>query len=809
MKGENNQMEKTTMRKIINLNNGWKFHQGEINKPKLLARKSYAFGGLTAPLKDEDGEIVPISAGGEHFLKLISGGHIRVGLRNLAGTELIDSLDKSWQTVNVPDDWKRREPYESNPATLMQGSKPDGVAYYRLTFKLPEDVSEEQEYILHFDGIMGSADIWMNGAYLGHNDSGYNAIDLDLSPLIRFAREGVNVILVRTDTTTGSEGWWYEGAGIYKKVWLEILNPLHIERDSFFFRTMSIDQDKANMQVQFVIKNDSDEEKSIRPQIKIGTSSEIDFGERKISAHGKAKFVKSFVIKDPKLWAPEHPFLYQAVLRINDDQIEQNFGIKTVAYDTKGFILNGRQYQLRGVCEHQDFGGVGVALNQDIINYKIKTLKDMGVNALRSCHHFASRELLNACDKLGIILIDENRLLEATPWRLRNLKQMVKKSRAHACIAFWSIANEEVVGNTEYATRSVKKITSLIRCLDPNKLLVSAELLNPKGIVNDDYLKHFDILGVNYPEAGVMGNGAELIHQSHPKLPMMSTENASYFSTRGIYIDNAAKCENNNFGSLYSQVLPGKRKPGDPGVGGTAHPETVMKYLKDHPYMGGVFLWTGLDYYGEPTPFAWPGISSEFGICDLGGLPKDYYYYYQAHWTKKPMIHVMPEWNKEGLEITDDKTSVRVFSNVDEAEVFINGRSQGRKKLVDCEANWQVPYQAGTLEVKGYQNKRVIVTDRKVTSAITNEILIKPRCQGETTTIFELKALDKDRHFVPLAADKFEVTVNNGQIIGITNGDPADTSNYSLKEGHLFSGESIVIVHHKKGEKPILKVILK
>ncbi|MCT6903840.1 MAG: glycoside hydrolase family 2 protein, partial [Lactobacillus sp.] len=340
----------------------------------------------------------------------------------------------------------------------------------------------------------------------------------------------------------------------------------------------------------------------------------------------------------------------------------------------------------------------------------------MGVNALRSSHHFASKELLNACDRLGIILIDENRLLEATPWRLRNLTRMVKQSRSHVCISFWSIANEEIIGNTEYGRRSVKKITEIIRYLSPDTLLISAELLNPEGKVNDDYIKYFDILGVNYPEAGVMGEGAELIHQSHPNLPMMCTENASYFSTRGIYKDDAENCHTNNFGSLYSMVLPGKRKPGDPGVGGTARPETVMSYLHQHEYMGGVFLWTAFDYYGEPSPFGWPGISSQFGIMDLGGLPKDYFYYYQAQWQDQPVLHLMPSWNKTDLTIENGQTEVRVFSNLDEVELFINHKSLGKKAVKNYECNWQIKYEPGELLAKGYVKDKLALEDKKETS---------------------------------------------------------------------------------------------
>ncbi|MDE7049423.1 MAG: DUF4982 domain-containing protein [Lactobacillus sp.] len=796
------------MRKIINLNTNWAFHFGEIKKPNFLAKKSYAFGGLTEPLGDEEGELLPLGAGGKHFLNLISGGHPDIGLHNLAGTELIDSLNENWKKVNIPDDWKRREPYENDPAILMQGSKPDGIAYYRRTFKLPNNLNENKKYILHFDGIMGSSDIWFNGAYLGHNDSGYVSIDLDVSECIRFAEDGLNVILVRNDTTTGSEGWWYEGAGIYKKVWLEVTDLVHAERDTFFVRTLTLDEKSAQIQVEFTVHNEEDRSITMRPNLSIDGKN-ILFDQLDIAKHQKSNFVKKINLTNPQTWTPEHPYLYDVKLTVLNDELIQTVGLKTVSYNTNGFILNGHPYQLRGACEHQDFGGVGVALNQDIIDYKIHTLKKMGVNALRSSHHFASQELLDACDRLGIILMNENRLLEATSWRLDNLCKMVKKSRSHVSIAFWSIANEEIVGNTNYAVRSVKRLTETIRRLDPDKLLVSAELLNPEGIVNDNYLKYFDILGVNYPEAGVMGNGAELIHKSHPHLPMMSTENASYFSTRGIYKDNDKKCYCTNFGSMYSMVLSGKRKPGEPGVGGTAHPKEVMAYLKSHPYMGGAFLWTGLDYYGEPSPFGWPGISSQFGICDLGGLPKDYYYYYQANWTQPPMVHIMPTWNEKRLEIKNGNTKVRVFSNAEEVEIFINGRSQGKKKVIDCQTNWDVTYERGKLTANAYIENKLVAIDEKITGEKIVAIKVLPRYQGKSTTIFELRAVDFNDNLVPVADSLVTLECENGEILGLTNGDPSDTSQYSLDTIRLFSGKAIVIVKHTEKKQPKILVKIK
>lgn len=290
-----------------------------------------------------------------------------------------------------------------------------------------------------------------------------------------------------------------------------------------------------------------------------------------------------------------------------------------------------------------------------------------------------------------------------------------------------------------------------------------------------------------------MGNGAELIHHSHPQLPMMSTENASYFSTRGIYKDDGDKCHTNNLGSMYSMVLPGKRQPGDPGVGGTAHPEEVMDYLNNHSYMGGVFLWTGFDYYGEPSPFGWPGISSQFGICDLGGLPKDYYYYYQAHWINQPVLHLLPSWNKDELEIDDGYTQVRVFSNLDEVELFVNGKSQGKQAVSDFENNWQVKYEPGELTVKGYRAGKVVAEDRRVSSGQAVAVEAKALYIGSESTIYELVAKDDADRFASNANCLVKVQPS-GQIIAVTNGDPSDQNSYHDGEIKLFRGKAVVVM---------------
>ncbi len=788
------------MRKQYLLNKDWLFHYGEIKEPLKIAKKAHALGGLTSPLPEENGERVITSVGGDYFLKLIAQGDEQIGLRNLANTDLDSSLNESWQKVTVPHDWKVAQPFKDEPQNLMSGSKPDNIGYYRRAFDLKKDLFKNNRVILHFAGIMGLADFWLNGAYLGQNISGYTAKDFDITEMAHYGSEGSNTLLIKVDTTVGHEGWWYEGAGIYKDVWLEVIPNLQVVTDSLHVFTKAATLDKATIQVDFTVKNYA-VAATVTPQVVI-FGQQKDLSKSVIANNQTQNYTATFEIEQPELWTPETPKLYKLKVLVGTDILIQEFGIRTFAYDTKGFYLNHQQYELHGVCEHQDFAGVGIALTQDIIDYKLQILKEMGINAIRSTHHFASNELLTACDRLGMLVIDENRLLESTPWRVAELEKMIKKSRNHASIAFWSIANEEVTGNTSLGSRVAQKLVTTIKALDKERLVISAELLNPEGIVDEDYLSNLDVLGVNYPEAGVMGPGAKLIKENYPNLSLLSTENASYFSTRGVYKDNGKKQQCNNFGSMYSMVLPGKRQPNDPGVGGTARPEEVMAYLKEHSYMGGVFLWSGFDYFGEPSPFGFPAISSQFGIVDTCGFKKDYFYYYKAHWTKKPFVHVMPHWNQTGLDIdSNGNVAVRAFSNLAEAECFINGKSFGRKLVVDCRVDWTVPYQVGELKIVAYGDNDVTAHAIKITSDELKTVTTTLLFDGENEQLYALKALDKNAHFVPTCNQKVTLSVTGGRILGLGNGDPADISDFSLSTINLFNGKALMIV--EKNAEPV------
>ena len=793
------------MRTKINLNHNWLFHLGELKlPPHEIAKKAYAFGGLTAALPAEKQSRLEVSPGGVHFLKLIAQGDEEVGLRNLCNTDLESSLDNSWRKIDLPHDWKVEIPYENNPQNLMEGSKPDDVGYYRKRFGLSEDF-KDKKLVLDFEGVSRMADVWLNGAYLGHNNSGYTEFEFDVSGLVYFGDQE-NTLLVKADTTRGSEGWWYDGAGIYKNVSLKVLPKVHFNEDDLYVYTKGAKDGQVSLGLEFTLENETFAAKKAEVTYQVaGIKKTISLD---VPALGKTFYQEDLEVENPELWSPENPKLYTAKLETNEDKLEKSFGIRTFKYDQTGFYLNGKAYELHGICEHQDFAGVGVALNQDILDFKVKMMKQMGVNAWRSSHNFAAKELLDACDRLGVIVINENRLPEATPWRLNDLEKMVKKTRMNASIAFWSLGNEELTGNTDFGKRTMAELAKVVKKNDFEHLIISAELLSPEGFVDDDYLKNFDILGINYPEAGVMGSGADLIKESHPDLPMMSTENASYFSTRGIYKDDGDKCQCNNFGSMYSMVLPGKRNPGDPGVGGTARPEQVLAYLDSHKYMGGVFLWTGFDYFGEPSPFSWPGISSQFGIVDLCGFPKDYYYYYKAHWTKDAFVHLMPHWNAEGLEIEDGKTKVRAFSNQASAELFLNGQSLGKKVLSDCTADWDVEYAKGTLEVKAYDSfGKETAADVKQTAGKTASLELNTIYEGQVYDLVAVQALDQAGVAVPCENREISFEIYGGKIVGIGNGDPADISPYSLKQFKLFNGKALIIV--KKAAKQLYRIVVK
>lgn len=797
-----------SQRILIKLMKNWQFHQGEIPTPRMLSMKALSLGGLTAPLKNEEGTRLPLGPSGQHFLTLVGQGNQQLGLKIVADTDVSSELDDSWKTIDLPHDWKRELPYTKRADLKMKGFKSDGVAYYRRSFTLNENL-KGQKIILHLEGVMGICDLWYNGAYLSHNLSGYVTQQIDISALSRYGHEGNDTLLVKSDTRNGAEGWWNEGAGIYRPVYLEVINPIHLESDNCILQTKKLTQTTAKIHAQMKIKNDNDASATVHPQITIGNQT-VQLGTISLPAHSKQTLTQDFKMDSPHCWSPEDPYLYKVSFAIETDQIVKNYGIKTVKYTTDGFFLNNNPYEIHGVCYHQDFAGVGIAQTEEMLNYKLQRFKDAGINAIRSAHHFASPELLDACDHCGILLMNENRLLETTPWRLENLKQMVCQSRMHPCLAFWSLSNEELIGNTQLAARLNHQIANIVRKYDSDHIIVQAELLNPEGQINPDYIKNIDVLGVNYPESPLMGGGADLIHQKYPQLPMMCTENASFFTTRGNYYDDQQAGALNALGSRYSTIAPGLGKRGDPGVGGQATPQQVLNYVKTHPYMGGAFIWLGADCYGEPSPMDWPAVTSSYGITDICGFPKDDYYYYQAHWLPQDRLclHVAPSWNKDRLTIDKNgKTTVCIYTNADEVEVFVNQTSYGRHQVRDRTVSLPVTYEPGVLQVIAYrQGKKVKIatqTTTKQASHTTHKLL----ADGPNVCIYQLEARDQNDHLVPDANCKVNVSVKNGKVWALANGNPIDQDDSSKQQIRFYNGLALAIIRkNQSNQHPTISI---
>ena len=787
-------------------NKDWKFHYGEIGTPLKTVRKAACIGGYTSVIGEEKGEIVPLGPGGHHFLKLISGGDEKKGLLMLAGTNFDTNL-KDWRNINLPHDWKTELPYVDDVRLHMGGAKPDGVGYYRKTFKLDKKL-EGKSISINFDGVCRSASVWFNGCFLGDNYSGYVGFSFDISDLARYGDEGENVILIRVDTTTGQEGWWYEGAGIYRNVYLQVTSPVCVDKYGVHISTEKIEDNNAYLSIETTLKNSGYNDANVSVEVLILKDKEVI--HKKLSNIGivysleKKTSKEEIIISNPYLWSSENPNLYKAIVNviIDDkkiDEYETNFGIRTIKYTEDGLLLNEKKIEIKGVCEHQDFAVVGTALTKDIVKYKLLKLKEMGANAYRSAHHASSLELLELCDELGIMVMEENRILESSELRLEELERMIRRDRNHPSIIFWSLSNEEVIGSTPMAERMARRMASIVRRLDKERLLVSAELLNLDGIINPSYMDIFDIIGVNYPESAVMGEGLNNIKKRFPNKPIMSTENASYFSTRGIYEDNWDKCQTSNYGSCYSMFGPEKLPKDAPGAGGTAHPERVMEFYKMHPFMGGSFIWTAFDYCGEPAPFPYPAISSQFGIMDTCGFEKDYFYYYKSQWCDKPVIHAMPHWSfkdREGEEI-----EVRIFSNCEEGEIILNGRQILKKSFQDNVISHFVKYESGELIVRGYNQGELVAEDIKQTSGQPVKLQMRVvehennHPKENETVLVEVYAVDENNIEVPTADTLVTLDITgDGELIGMSNGNPVDHTDKFNKSRRLFSGKMLVIV---------------
>jgi beta-galactosidase len=681
--------------------------------------------------------------------------------------------DSSWRSVNLPHDWVVELPFDQR-ANDSHGYKPVGdnnsansVGWYRRAFTLTS-ADKGKRLSLEFDGVYRDCRVYMNGYVIAHHESGYNCFRCDITDVANY--DGTNVVAVRVDASR-FEGWFYEGAGIYRHVWLDKTSPLAIAPDGIFvyssFQGDSPDG-PATIHVQAQVLNAENNPANATVISQILTSD-----GRAVATMNEAgplkpwenkQFVQTTEISSPSLWSPESPQLYRLVTTVESDgkmvdQKETPLGIRMLGFDTtNGFLLNGKPYPIKGVCLHQDHAGVGSALPDALQYFRVLKMKEMGCNAIRTSHNEPTAEMLDACDRLGMLVMDENRRCGSDDENLGYLQQQICRDRSHPSVFIWSLANEEhAIQQSEAGARVIATMQNLAHQLDPTRLCTAAMDGRANGKA-DGFSSVLDVQGFNYIHRGDM----DVFHRANPTIPCIGTEETSAYYTRGIY-------ENT---STYKSAYDDNK----PDYGTTA--EEWWTYYSARPWATGSFIWTGMDYRGEESPFHWPNISSEFGAVDTCGFPKDVFYYYQSWWTGKPVLHLMPHWTWPGRENQD--IDVRCFSNCDEVELFLNGQSLGKKTMQkNSHLQWSVPYAAGTLSAKGYVNDQVVAETKVETAGAPTSVQLAVNrgtinADGEDVSVITVSATDAQGNPVPVANNLIHFQLSGpGKIIGVGNGDPA------------------------------------
>lgn len=763
----------------------------------------FAFGDASDPAKD-------FGCGTEYFNYLTKANSIH---NEGPYSQKFDAKKwgKEWKSVSLPHDWAVDLPF-AREASHSHGYKTVGhkypktsIGWYRKTFTLsPSDAGKHYE--LQFDGIFRNAQIWVNGFYLGGEPSGYISKTYDITDYLHFNTpsdsptkgEAENLICVRVDASL-EEGWFYEGAGIYRHVWMNITEPLHIKSFSHEITFSGLAARKSSpynggiettanqLKVKFGVENDSHDGmfcnykvKLIDAQGNVVKETNPNFNHN-ANVSPKQPFNPTAVMQlndvDLHLWSPEDPYLYTVRTELYNgkrlcDAVETKYGFRTIEYDKdSGMTINGKPFKIHGACMHQDNAGVGVGIPDDLNVYRMKTLKKFGFNAIRTSHNPVSPQLLDVCDSLGIIVVEENRLFGVNDYQIGQLKAMIDRDRNHPSIMAWSVGNEEWgVEWEERGTKVVATMTDYVHQFDPTRPSTVATSGGPTPVVSAD------LAGYNY----VVQNPIEQHRKNYPNRIAYGSEETSGCGTRGVYFNETSGSEMPDYAQdQYDEFM--KRNPSGrmPAFNRCADKDSTVnriargwKFYDERPWLLGCFYWTGFDYRGESNPLVFPATNSEFGIFDYCGFPKDEAYYLKAWWTNEPVLHLLPHWNLEGHEGED--IDVWAYSNCDEVELFVNGKSAGKQKMEkNGHLSWTVKYKPGTLKAVGYKNGKKTLTETLATTDKPAKVTLQKERYGKLTMV-TVEVRDKKNRIVPTACCPININVSGAaKIIGVGNGDPA------------------------------------
>ena len=730
--------------------------------------------------------------------------------------------DASWRTLNLPHDWSIEGEFsEKHPATAGGGALPGGIGWYRKTFTMPAS-NKGKAVFIDFDGVYRNSEVWINGHYLGKRPNGYISFRYELTPYLKFGN-GKNVIAVKVDNAKQPNSRWYSGSGIYRNVWLVSTDKIFVDKYGTFVTTPKVTEGNAMSNVLTVVRNQSGKIQRVKLTTLIMNPEGIKVSrfssEKLVSDKSAERFTQDINIEKPALWSVEEPALYKAVSQITVDgklldTYETSFGIRTFSFDKdKGFLLNGKSLKILGVCNHHDLGALGAAVNTRALERQLQILKDMGCNGIRTSHNPPAPELLDLCDKMGFIVMDESfdmwkkqkspfdYHLDWDKWHKKDLEDFIKRDRNHPSVFIWSIGNEipeQWASEKDSSGIAIaKELAGIVRSLDSTRP-VTAGLNEPYPHNALFRSRELDLIGFNYHHQDYAS-----FHKSFPGEKFIATETTSALQTRGHY--DMPSDSIRRWPKRWDEVF----KDGNPDLTvsaydnvsapwGSTHEET-WKIMKKYDHLSGMFIWTGFDYLGEPTPYTWPARSSYFGIIDLAGFPKDVYYLYQSEWTSKPVLHVFPHWNWEAGKTVDVWA---YYNNADEVELFLNGRSVGVKKKVgdDLHVMWRLKYEPGVLRAVSRKGGREVLSREINTAGNAAKIeLIADRnsisADGEDLSFVTVRILDAAGNLVPNADNlvKFKIE-GEGFIASVDNGSPTSHEPFKANYRKAFNGLALAII---------------
>jgi len=741
---------------------------------------------------------------------------------DVAGAEGIDFNDSQWRQLDVPHDWSIEGSYdEANPSGIAGAFLPAGIGWYRKSLHI-EQLESDVKYFVEFDGVYMNSDVWINGHHLGKRPYGYISFSYDLTP---YLKKGNNILAVRVDHSKAPSGRWYTGSGIYRHVWLTKTKNIYIPQWGTFVTTPVANKDAAEVNLDIKINNESGEycKAIVRSCILDNKGNEVSMNESPVELYDSVNLSQQFKVHSPHLWSPDSPKMYSIATQILVhgkvvDQYITPLGIRSLELKgSKGFFLNGQSIKFKGLSNHHDAGPVGSAVPDDVLYKRLKLLKEMGCNALRTTHNPFSPTFYNMCDTMGFLVMNEafdgwkkakakhdygNYFKE---WWQRDLSDFIKRDRNHPSVVMWSIGNEV----PDFTTEQQKIIVDFVKGIDNTRPITQG-----RGHSSP----HTGIAGFN-------GNGEckgvlEAYHEEHPEKAIIGTEMTHTLQTRGVYRtqtwyrtkDNPAPWERpEHFKALEPKVYKIPHLTTEEVFTGitkkyqSSYDNSIVRIgvrddwnrVEEYDFYLGNFRWTGFDYLGES--FGWPARTANFGIIDLAGFPKDHYYLYQSLWSDKPMVHLLPHWThpgKEGVEIP-----VVVYTNCESAELFLNGQSLGEKTMgIERQLVWMVPYQAGeiTVEALSQEGERIRKSYQTAGQAAKVQLIADKRTvKNNKTDVIHIVASIEDENGIMLPdADhhiEFEIS-GPAQLLGVENGDVLDLASHKVPSRKAFKGKCLLLI---------------